>query len=512
MVLYHIMSTYQLLECIEHKLLVHKEEKAILLLNQVRINNLEDPSLLHEIFEHFFVFKVDITNKNNKENLGKVEKVFKSTVKLSIEDFTEIYIAGIHTPLSAYLISKGIKFSMFEDGLGALSRPWILGDLNKNAMSEPYFEFLNQYGLFEPNNLGSNILKRKYCNVKSQIDTYEDELMENFDVITKFKELTSKEREFVLELFNCPKLSETKKKSVLLLTQQLSALRQLSFEDQVNLYQLICDYFFEGYHLIIKPHPDDYLYYPLLFPNAKIVKGKFPAELFPFLFTNQPDVLATVSSTGVGLIKDYFSKNIFFDEIFEQNFNCLHRYFSALDFIEKMEIKSIEGNGIQRCIIDNYYTLKSKDNLLNKQNKDKVVLVDDYDTKNIDFDYLREQKMVIFLNSKKEYVFYDYYQKAFFESCIPIVITKRKLNEDSFLPDEEEVIFVYCKENDMKNRVKAFRKNETKLEYSGLSVEIENLTDDQLRIKVLEGILEATEKRLLTYIENEKLTRGEDQI
>lgn len=39
-----------------------------------------------------------------------------------------------------------------------------------------------------------------------------------------------------------------------------------------------------------------------------------------------------------------------------------------------------------------------------------------------------------------------------------------------------------------------------KLDHTGIELSIENLTPEQERIKVLEGILEATEKRLLYYI------------
>ncbi len=39
-----------------------------------------------------------------------------------------------------------------------------------------------------------------------------------------------------------------------------------------------------------------------------------------------------------------------------------------------------------------------------------------------------------------------------------------------------------------------------KLENTGLEISVKSLTAEQLRIKVLEGILKATEERLLYYI------------
>lgn len=42
------------------------------------------------------------------------------------------------------------------------------------------------------------------------------------------------------------------------------------------------------------------------------------------------------------------------------------------------------------------------------------------------------------------------------------------------------------------------------LEDTGTELSIAQLTPEQVKIKMLEGILEATEKRLVEYIENEK--------
>lgn len=42
------------------------------------------------------------------------------------------------------------------------------------------------------------------------------------------------------------------------------------------------------------------------------------------------------------------------------------------------------------------------------------------------------------------------------------------------------------------------------LENTGVDIVIEDFKGDKLRIKVLEGLLEATEQRLMQYIEAEK--------
>ena len=45
---------------------------------------------------------------------------------------------------------------------------------------------------------------------------------------------------------------------------------------------MFVDYFLPGKNLVIKPHPDDLMYYSQIFPDAQIIREKFPSEFIPF--------------------------------------------------------------------------------------------------------------------------------------------------------------------------------------------------------------------------------------
>lgn len=56
------------------------------------------------------------------------------------------------------------------------------------------------------------------------------------------------------------------------------------------------------------------------------------------------------------------------------------------------------------------------------------------------------------------------------------------------------------------DRGREIRKSK-ELAFSGTEISFAKMNDDQIRIRMLEGILEATEKRLLEYIETEQELR-----
>ena len=112
--------------------------------------------------------------------------------------------------------------------------------------------------------------------------------------------LSAKWKDSIREFFRLPAY-EGYQDYVLLLTQQFANLGQLTFSEQILIYQTLFDYFLENRKVLIKPHPDDILYYHRLFPEAEILREVFPAELLPMAFDRLPESICTISSTGINL-------------------------------------------------------------------------------------------------------------------------------------------------------------------------------------------------------------------
>ena len=116
MILYHAVSSYQILECIVHKVSLHKIDKAILVTREFTKNRLGSRyDLLKQIFEEIIIY-------------GPLRDSCIDEIKsrgFEIKDFAELYVACAHTWFGIYLCEHSIPFVFIEDGLGAISQPEI---------------------------------------------------------------------------------------------------------------------------------------------------------------------------------------------------------------------------------------------------------------------------------------------------------------------------------------------------------------------------------------------------
>ena len=88
----------------------------------------------------------------------------------------------------------------------------------------------------------------------------------------------------------------------------------------------------------------------------------------------------------------------------------------------------------------------------------------------------------------------------------PIVLSKElfgEKKEDFYADLDDDVIYIYSKNKEVMKLIDEIN-IEKNLQHTGISINKMNLTPEQERIKILEGILAATERRLLYYIEKEK--------
>lgn len=516
MIIYSAMSTYQLLECIVHRMLIHPAEESILLLYPFILEKVPSYKKLEgPVFKQVSIID-SVSIKSEEQVLADVDAILKKTLPCPIDTCTEIYIAGVHAMLGVYLLHHHIPFHMFEDGNGALSRPEVLAEINQKACSQAHWEICEKYQVFYPIRYTSKQVKSKICNMNAQREGFSDPLAVHFDLVENFKRLNLDSKELILDLFNCPKNVPVASDSTLLLTQHFSNLKQLSFEDHALIYQILYDYFFSEKNLIIKPHPDDIMFYDYLLPGVQIIREKFPSELLPFIFDQFPHTLSTVSSTGVYLIQDCFEEKLFFDAAFEKYFKSLIRYDYACQIFIKLGFHTIYSIDTLSCILHNLQSTTYAANLCISDELCGCYLVDDIgdqeSRENLVGRLLQadEDDVFIFLNSNSEYRFYEFAHKdAIFKHIVPIVIQKEILREDyRYAEVEEEVIYFYSKSERYKKMVENMNL-EKDLNATGIKTMITSLTKDQLRIKILEGQLAATEERLLHYINAEKERMGQ---
>lgn len=301
-VLYHAVSSYQLLEVLLHRLLYNPRAKAVLILPDFIMQKYPRYKRLRRFFERVILFPyLHIPHIDEAGIFAAVERKADEMLPLPLEDFSAVYMAGAHFYFSLILIRRQVPFYFFEDAAGMYSRGT---ELYENlAKGYPlHAAIAQQYGLFD----GSQPLIRQIiCLKEAQTLPVSGDRFADFSVERALEGLSGRQRRRVVRFFLRRKIRT--RAEAILLTQQLARLGCMSWEQQTDLYREYARGPLQGVRLLIKKHPDDTLDYTDIFPGAEQIRSVFPAELLPYVFVGaRPSHIYTFTSTGCENLKEHF--------------------------------------------------------------------------------------------------------------------------------------------------------------------------------------------------------------
>lgn len=519
MILYHAVSAYQLLSFIVHHETYTKDKKSILLIASSLKDKFSRIDYLNHFFDEIWDFRLMLPLQKEKNAENDITTYFNrlfSGHHHSVHDFETIYLGCAHYLFGIYLSLQNIPYIFYEDAAGLLSRPKILENINSKAGIRHILA--ERYELYTG---AGKAVKACLCNMAAQASGYVNEKMQNFEVVSELKKLPHDIKNRIMYFFQAPEKIDIPKGTIMLLTQHFSNLEILSFQDHVLIYQMIMDYYFAGQPMIIKPHPSDVLYYDLLFHNATVVRENFPSELLPALLSKPLKTMATISSTAIDNLRYAFNDIFELGNRFEKEFKGLHRLYAALKVAEVLKISSIGLIGVNESAVVQMMhrsdislgTIKLTD-----PHQAQLILVDELGKETKEptqdqwssaslYDLIsdhRQERAFVFINRLQDYRFYDIDKKFIWKDILAIILIKRRLPNLEFHTQlNTETVYFYTANERWRETVNR-QAYEKKLEYTGLSISKVPLSDEQQRMKALEGILAATEKRLLYYINREK--------
>lgn len=505
MELYSVISNYQLLNAIVLKM-NHSEAQAKLVLSEWSLSKIYNYKLLQHIFDDIVIIDA---NYRFTHSFVETESYISNNLG-DLNNYERIYIWGAQYTIGTYVAEIEKEFYYGEDGAGLLSRPFIVEQNDSIALvkKDYYYEYIKQLGLYD----GScKSIEGIICNLNAQDDSFEgtEVPLIDFSLVDEIGKLSNEDVNLLISIFTDENRITIPKEAYLLLTEHFANLRVMSFEEQVMIYQLFVDYLLENKQVVIKPHPDDILYYTRLFPDIPIVRASFPAEFIPIIFNNKPKGIATVDSTAVHNIKNCVEETIEMGIWFRKGFYYLHKYYFAIQLAKLLE-GPIVFLGCNETLCSQLISNPRFGNSDNIYEQNSILVIDKLDTfdqyTDIIKDIYRKNYTLIFLNTDESYGWYDYNCKKIWKHCVPLSIKKTiddQKNEDIYVDMKDEDIWIFTMDRNIENKIRGC-KMKKKLKYTGISVETEVYSGDKERIKVLEGILEATEKRLLYYIKKDK--------
>ncbi len=303
LVLYHAISSYQLLEVMLHRMRFHEKDRAVLILPDFIVKKYPQYQKLaaRHFFDEVYLFPyLQIPHGEEAQILEDVARCYRQVVPYDIASFAQVYIAGAHFYFSLYLIQNQIRFTFFEDAAGMLSRPQQLHD----ALSKKFpvhAAIAQKYGLFDGEN---PLVDRIICLMRAQTRDVSHEKYVDFSVETALQTLAPSKRKKVIRFFLRRRLRG--RVLAILLTQHFANLHIMSAAEQQRMYEDLRDGPLRGISLMVKPHPDDTLNYAKIFPDAYIIRQIFPAELLPYVFRNKPECIYTFDSTSCENLRGHF--------------------------------------------------------------------------------------------------------------------------------------------------------------------------------------------------------------
>lgn len=303
-VLYHAVSSYQLLEVMLHRMIRHPGQWAVLLLPDFirekypRYRKLKKEKFFDEVY--LFPY-LHIPHDSEEEIKRKVKSLYEKNVPHDVRDFSKIYVAGAHFYFSLYLMEEKVSFYFFEDAAGMASRPQKLW-ANLKKEYPLHAAIAGRYGLFDGRE--NPQVKKIICKKNAQTIPMQDGKYLDFQVEKELEGLDRKKRKKVIRFFIRRRIW-TRAKGILL-TQNFCVLGAMSRQKQIRLYEDLAAGPLFHIPLIIKKHPDDPLDYRSIFPRADVIRPVFPSELLPYVFFRKPETVYTVDSTGCENLKDHF--------------------------------------------------------------------------------------------------------------------------------------------------------------------------------------------------------------
>lgn len=289
-VLYHAISSYQLLEVMLHRHLFHPSDHAALLLPDFITDKYPQWQSLaaQGFFDRVQLFPYQqIPHETARQVLRDTARSCRR-LRLSLRRFDRLYIAGAHFYFTLYVLKKRRYFYFLEDAPGMLRRPT---DLYRPLRRRYPLQaaLARRYGLFTADN---PYVLSAICDPAVSLP---GRSLCHFSVEDALSALPPAVRERFVRFFMPRPLTATA--DSILLTQHFSNLGILLWPQQEALYRRAAETL-RHVPLMIKRHPDDRLDYRSLFPGAQMITQPFPSELLPYVFDRPPRHLYTFSSTG----------------------------------------------------------------------------------------------------------------------------------------------------------------------------------------------------------------------
>lgn len=312
---------------------------------------------------------------------------------------------------------------------------------------------------------------------------------------------------------------------VLILTQCFYDDGRLSYQEHLELYKTMADYIFPGRHLWVKRSKEDFTDYGKVLGAGQVADRKTPLARIPQLLEGKGGCFACFAEEGKKLensgLKNSFAEFVSLEESFLQSWRKAAKYVAALALLQKAyaQVPKMGLAGIDETFLKVMAAKRFAMEDLSMEKLEDFAEISSGTVWLIDAEYCQldrenlknalssqpDDTMIILLQSEGLDLLYDRKTKNIETSLMPLPLVIESRNG---MDKRTENIYIIS--NNEEHR-KAVNNLEMNMENKHLqeTVRSQSMDEKDIRIKALEGILEATENRLLYYIDKCNLLKSE---
>lgn len=505
--IYYALTTYHILCCVLHCMTHPTERKTVLLLSDIHKNSVAFIGRYRAsgIFDEIFLLPegevMDLSRSLERRRIPIPVTLkicchrMKKRLPVPVTAQDELYLCPDHFPFGWMVVTSKLPYSCFEEGCGVLSdREFALSNMSRNKTQRQLYDML---GLFGDNSCAQRI----FADVNRQQPGYQNDKMTDFSVVQILENLELPELDRVLAFFGC-KREAVPSPAGLILTQHFANLGLMPLEEQHRLYTLFADIFLQDKAIVIKPHPDDIAgcYDEIFHGDATVLLFAMPSELLPFCANVVFDKAIAAYSTAVRSLGGSAKCAVSFDDRILNDYRHLVRYDAVSQLLRELDVHTAATDANELLFGE---LCGEACAFLPLEDGAECYVISDRLDQTV-FDKLRvvkailqkERGTVIFLNEQEQHLYFDGEDNTVFSRVRPLLL--------DYSDGSSEVVYVYSSNDKVLERVN--RMNSRKeLKYTGLTVDIHGISESEReKIRVLEGVLAATERRLKDYIAHEK--------
>jgi hypothetical protein len=435
-----------------------------------------------------FSFKETSVEKQEQKILGYFD-AYAEQNDIDFNDFSDIYIAqDINGEFAVYLSMKNISYIMVE--MDALPRYSQLDDLRRYSAHEKitksadssYTAVLEKYkALCGTGDICKKRLRRENGRKASAYDMAlpKDEWVD-FGLL--FNTISDEYKNIIGKCL----LEETiytlqEKDACLFLSASSAAISVGTKLDYSHIHlvnQLALDYYNHNdeSRIFVKDHPNNMRAAVRLnkyIEADEIFDTNIPIEFYKFIPNFSINKVLSIATTALDKIADCVKENVRLGSSYYTYFRLCHRLFFAFSLHLKLNSGKTSCNyakGFNAEFIHNFARFCFNDFPNYGPNMsfgwqslkgDSFIIFDEVPPENkkdliAGLDGANQYTKIVFLNSKKDFTFFDCERLDLLEYITPFVVKKNTVSDKCLSDTEDETLFFFCKDKNVRDAAKTF--------------------------------------------------------